>query len=126
MANNPLGKNGHERRGRPLADALRVQLFANDGRQLKQLVNVTVQLALAGEAWAQQLIYERIDGRMPQPVGGSQELGPQRLQIEWKQSPANELAVPAPQAQLPAPSGIHAVERKPSAQMLELPLKSQH
>jgi|SRR6516225_693360 hypothetical protein len=123
---NPLGINGTTGRGRPLADALRRELLANDKAKLKQLVKTTLHLALAGEAWAQQLIYERIDGRVPQPVGGSEELGPQRLQIEWKLSPANELAVPAPQAQLPAPSGIHAVERKPSAQVLELPLKSQH
>ena|SRR5215471_8151311 len=116
---NPLGKNGHERRGRPLADALRTELFADDRRQLKDLVRCTLRLALAGEAWAQQLVYERIDGRVPQPIGGSDELGPTKLQIEWKLSPINGLAAQPEPDRLPAPAGVQLIDCKPEPQPIE-------
>jgi hypothetical protein len=117
---NPLGINHHVKRGRPLADALRVELYANDKRMLKQLAAVVARLAVEGEQWAAQLVFERVDGRVPQPVGGSDELGPQRLQIEWKISDTNALAAQPSDAALATDAGVQLIECKPSAQVIDL------
>jgi len=121
---NPLGVNGASKRGRPLADAMRVELLADDKRKLKQLANVVINLALAGEAWAAQLVLDRIDGRVPQPISGADGDGPVKLQIEWKLSPLNDLAA-QPVEQLPAPEpGVQPLDGKPTQQVLELTRKS--
>jgi len=117
---NPRGINGSDKRGRPLADLLRVELLANDQLKLRQLVSCTLQLALAGEQWAQQLVYDRIDGRVPQPVTGADGEGPVKLQISWKVSGNNELPEVEPEA-LPAPgNGVQLNGCKPAEQVIEL------
>ena len=117
---NPLGINGHERRGRPIADELRRQLFANDRAKLKLLVLKLTQLALAGEAWAAQLVLDRIDGKVPQPIGGSDELGPTKLQIEWKFSDPNGLPAQPEPAALAAEPGVQLLDCKPVAEVIDL------
>jgi hypothetical protein len=42
----------------------------------------TIDAAKAGEAWAQNLIYDRIDGKVPQPVVGDDESPPINLLAE--------------------------------------------
>jgi len=115
---NPTGVNGSGKGGRPLADALRVELLRNDGRQLKALIASTVRAAIAGEAWAAQLVYDRIDGRVPQPVVGDAD-HPVKLQIEWKLSPINDL--PMAQPELPAieATGVQPIDCTPELEVIE-------
>ena len=40
-------------------------------------------LKVAGGAGA-SMIADRLDGKVPQPTGGSDELGPQRLHVSWR------------------------------------------
>ena len=36
------------------------------------------------------MIADRLDGKVPQPTGGSDELGPQRLHVSWRGSEPGE------------------------------------
>ena len=53
------------------------------------------------------MLADRLDGKVPQPVGGSDDLGPQRLHITWgtpTPEPADEHAVAmAAAGDLPVP-----------------------
>ena len=117
---NPTGKNGSDSKGRPLADLLRMELFKNDRAKLRMLVSGVIERAMNGEPWAAQLVFDRIDGKVPQPVGGSDELGPQKLQIEWKLSAVNELPAPQNIGALAAETSLQLGTRKPTAQLVDL------
>ncbi len=74
---NPAGKNG-----RPFREALRIELAAagEDQKALRKIARNLIALASIEETAALQSIKEvadRIDGRLPQPVGGTDELPPQ-------------------------------------------------
>ena len=72
---NPEG----QRRAKLFAEALRMEIAAagDDNKALRRVAR-----ALLDEA-AIAMIADRLDGKVPQPRGGSDELGPQRLHITW-------------------------------------------
>jgi hypothetical protein len=87
---NPLGINGTQYK--PLRDALRVELAAlgTDNKGYRKLAQALLQRAFNGDTTALGMCLDRLDGKVPQPVGGSDELGPTRLHITWK-SPADQV-----------------------------------
>lgn len=68
----PLGNANAAKRNRLLGDALKRELTQHPERVLK-IVERTLTCAEAGEEWAQRLVYERVDGKMPQPLVGDDE-----------------------------------------------------
>jgi len=115
---NPLGINGGSKQ-RVLADALRRELYAHDKEKLRALVSTVTRLALAGEQWAAQLIFDRIDGRVPQPLVGQDGEGPVKLQIEWKLNGASDLHVVEAEQPRIAEPGVQLIECTPEPQVTE-------
>ncbi len=77
---NPEGKNG--KNGKPFRDALRMEIAAagEDHKALRRIARNLIELASIQELGALPSIKEvadRVDGRVPQPVGGTDELPPQ-------------------------------------------------
>lgn len=68
----PLGNTNGAKRNRLLGDALKRKLAQNPER-LDKIVEKTLTAAEAGEEWAQRLVYERVDGKMPQAIVGDDD-----------------------------------------------------
>jgi hypothetical protein len=77
----PVGNQNGAKKNRMLTDALRRELVQNPEDALA-VARKTIDAAKAGEAWAQNLIYDRIDGKVPQPVVGDDESPPINLLAE--------------------------------------------
>jgi hypothetical protein len=82
------GNSGHpegQRRARQFAEALRMEIAAagDDLKALRRVARALLDEAYGGNINAIAMIADRLDGKVPQPVGGSKELGPQRLHISW-------------------------------------------
>jgi phage-related tail protein len=88
------GNPGGRTKEKPFRDALRMQIAAagDDHKALRAVAQALLNKAAAGDVSAIHLLADRLDGRLPQSVGGSEELGPQRLQISWKSQPYSETA----------------------------------
>ena len=56
----------------------------------KALRRVARALLAEANVAAASMIADRLDGKVPQPTGGSDELGPQRLHISWRGSEPGE------------------------------------
>ncbi len=74
---NPMGHNG-----KPFRDALRMELAAagDDHKELRAIAANLIKIAKLGETSALPAIKEvadRTDGKVAQPVGGTDELPPQ-------------------------------------------------
>ena len=84
VSGNPGGRS----KEKPFRDALRMQIAAagSDHKALRAVAQALLDKAAAGDVSAINLLADRLDGRVAQPVGGSEELGPTRLQISWKAS----------------------------------------
>lgn len=85
---NPSGNNG-----KPFRDALRMELAAAgaDQKALRDIARNLIALATAPEATALPAINavaDRIDGKVAQPIGGSDELPPHKLEVSWQTEPA--------------------------------------
>ena len=72
-----------QRRYRLFNDALRMELAAAGPDALRQVARALLDKARSGDMAALTMLAERLDGKVPQAVGGSDELGPQRLHISW-------------------------------------------
>lgn len=68
----PLGNTNGAKRNRLLGDALKRELAQNPADVVK-IARKTIDAAIAGEPWAQALIYERVDGKMPQAIVGDDD-----------------------------------------------------
>jgi hypothetical protein len=82
------GNSGHpegQRRVTLFAEALRMEIAAagDDYKALRWVARALLAEAYKGNIAAIAMIADRFDGKVPQPVGGSDELGPQRLHISW-------------------------------------------
>jgi hypothetical protein len=75
MAGAPAGNQNAAKRNRMLSDALKRELTQDPEKVLK-IANKLIDSAIAGEAWAQQLIHERVDGKVPQAIVGDDEEAP--------------------------------------------------
>lgn len=72
MAGAPVGNTNAAKKNRLLTDALRRELVQNPDDALA-ITRKTIDCAKAGEPWAQQLVYERLDGKVPQAVVGGDD-----------------------------------------------------
>jgi hypothetical protein len=89
----PKGQSGNPRGRVPgplklnltalLEAELRRPVRGTDIPQAEQLVHVVMQRALAGERWAAQLVWERVDGRVAQPHTFDLEREVARLAAEY-------------------------------------------
>ena len=88
------GNPGGRTKEKPFRDALRMQIAAagDDHKALRAVAQALLDKAAAGDVSAIHLLADRLDGRLPQSVGGSEELGPQRLLISWKSQSYNKTA----------------------------------
>jgi hypothetical protein len=107
------GNPGGRAKEKPFRDALRLELAAagDDHKALRRVAQALLEKAAAGDTSAIALLADRLDGKVPQAIGGSEDLGPQRLHISWKQGPQSDdrraieveasevLAITAPVAQ---------------------------
>jgi hypothetical protein len=71
----PAGNNNAAKVNRLLTSALKRELTQNPD-DVTAIARKLIESAKAGEAWAQSLIHDRVDGKAPQPiVGGDDEDG---------------------------------------------------
>ena len=82
----------NQRRAKLFADALRMEIAAagDDHKALRRVARALLAEASKGNVAAASMIADRLDGKVPQPTGGSDELGPQRLHISWRGSEPGE------------------------------------
>jgi hypothetical protein len=78
--------------GKPMRDALLKSLNreAKKGKPTKRLqaiVDKLVELAMKGDFYAIQEIFDRVDGRVPQPVADERGKGSVGLQIRGRTGP---------------------------------------
>jgi hypothetical protein len=80
------GNPGGTRRTKPFYEALRLQIAAAGGDQkaLRRVAQALIDRAATGDVAAISALADRLDGKVPLPTGGSDELGPTRLHISWK------------------------------------------
>lgn len=79
MAGAPKGNQNAAKRNRLLTDALRRELVQTPEDALA-IVRKTIEAAKAGEQWAQNLAYERLDGKVPQAIVGDDDEAPIRIE----------------------------------------------
>jgi hypothetical protein len=79
MAGAPAGNQNAAKSNRMMAEALRREL-TQDPEQVLTVVKKLLTCAKAGEAWAMQMVFERVDGKLPQPIVG-QDDGPLTVQV---------------------------------------------
>ena len=74
---------------KPFRDALRLSIAAaqDSPRSMRRITDKLLAKAAAGDLTAMAMLAERTDGKVAQPVGGSDELGPQKLVISWRTDP---------------------------------------
>jgi hypothetical protein len=74
-----------QRRAKHFAEALRMEIAAagDDHKALRRVARALLAAAYKGNVAAATMIADRLDGKVPQPTGGSDDLGPQRLHISW-------------------------------------------
>jgi hypothetical protein len=79
------GNPGGRPKTKAFHDALTMELatFGEDHRALRAIAHSMINKAISGDVGAAMFIADRLDGKVPQPVGGSDELGPTRLHITW-------------------------------------------
>lgn len=75
MAGAPLGNTNGAKKQRMLADCLKRELTQKP-EDVLAIATKVIQSAKAGEPWAMQLIHDRVDGKLPQPVVGDNDEDP--------------------------------------------------
>lgn len=75
-----------QQRDKPFRDALRLAITSaeDNPRHLRKLAEKLFDKALEGDVQAIKEIADRLDGKVPQAVGGSDELGPIENVVTWK------------------------------------------
>jgi hypothetical protein len=75
MAGAPVGNQNAAKKNRLLTDSLKRELTQNP-EEVLAVTRKLIEAAKAGEPWAQALIHDRCDGKVPQPVVGDDEHPP--------------------------------------------------
>lgn len=79
MAGAPVGNTNGAKKNRLLTDALKRELTQNP-EEVRAIALKLIERAKEGDAWAQALIYERCDGKVPQAlIGGDDDEPPVKL-----------------------------------------------
>lgn len=83
MAGRPPGSQNKDK---PFRDALRLAIAdAEDNpRKLRKIAEKLFDKAAEGDVAAIKEIADRLDGKVPQAIGGSDELGPVENVVTWK------------------------------------------
>lgn len=68
----PVGNQNARKRTRMLTDALKRELTQNPD-EVRAIAQTLIESAKAGDSWAQNLIWDRLDGKVPQPVVGDDD-----------------------------------------------------
>jgi hypothetical protein len=104
------GFPANQHRAKLFAEALRMEIAAaGDNHQaLRRVARALLDQAYNGNIAAIGMIADRLDGKVPQPVGGSHDLGPQRLHISWGGSEPNQRLTIASAPSLAAPKNDEA------------------
>lgn len=71
----PEGNQNARKRNRLLTDALKRELTQNP-EDVLAIAQKLIQSAKDGEPWAQALIHERVDGKVPQALVGDEDEPP--------------------------------------------------
>lgn len=79
MAGAPEGNKNSTRERRMLTNALRRELTQNP-EDVLAIARKLIEAAKAGEAWAQSLIHDRVDGKVAQPIVGDDDLPAVRVE----------------------------------------------
>lgn len=77
MAGAPTGNRNGAKKNRLLTDALKRELVQNPEDALA-VTRKLIECAKNGESWAQVLIHERVDGKVPQAIVGDDDEPPIR------------------------------------------------
>lgn len=75
----PIGNTNASKKNRLLTDSLRRELTQNP-EDVLAVTRKLIEAAKAGEAWAQSLIHDRSDGKVPQPLVGDEDEAPLKLE----------------------------------------------
>lgn len=75
----PIGNTNAKKKNRILTDALRRELTQRPEDALA-ITNKLISAAIAGEPWAQALVHDRSDGKVPQPIVGDEDEAPVQVQ----------------------------------------------
>jgi hypothetical protein len=68
----PIGNTNGTKKHRLLSDSLKRELTQNPDDVLA-ITRRLIEAAKAGEPWAQTLVHDRSDGKVPQPIVGDDE-----------------------------------------------------
>ena len=79
MAGAPVGNNNGAKKNRLLTDALKRELTQNP-EEVTAIARKLIERAKEGDSWAQTLIYERCDGKVPQALVGDDDEPPVRVE----------------------------------------------
>lgn len=83
---NPRG----QQRDKPFRDALRMEIkeAGEDHKALRRIASALIDKAATGDVNAIKELGDRLDGKVPQGIGGDEELGPIQNVVTWKQPPS--------------------------------------
>ncbi len=77
------GNPGGRPKWKPLTEALQA-LLEEEPALNKELVKAWVVKAGRGDVSAANMLWDRLEGKVTQTIGGSSETGPVKLVIEWE------------------------------------------
>lgn len=84
--------NSGRRAEKPFRDALRMELAAagEDSRALRKIAKALIDNASEGKLDAIKELADRVDGKVPQSIGGDEELGPVKMVVGWQTAESSE------------------------------------
>lgn len=88
MAGGAPEGNKNATKNRPITDAIRRALLANDGEKARKLADALVDKAIAGDVQASREVIDRLEGKSVQPLEGTGKDGAIVLQIASADSEA--------------------------------------
>ncbi len=77
------GNPGGRPKWKPLTEALQT-LLEEEPALNKELIKAWVVKAGRGDVSAANMLWDRLEGKVTQTIGGSSEVGPVKLVIEWE------------------------------------------
>lgn len=101
QSGNPLGGAA----AKPFRDALRMEIAAagENSKALRLIARALLDRAETGDVAAITSLADRLDGRVPQTIGQSDEHRPQKLIISWRSDPEPEVIEHVQAIALPTP-----------------------
>jgi hypothetical protein len=98
LANQAGGASAMKMRDKPFKQALLMEAKALENGKpgnypkgsLRAIAQALLFRASDGDVAAIREVADRLDGRVPQAVGGSDELGPQRITVTWRETPLEQ------------------------------------